>query len=331
MASQKVSYIPKTLLCLLFVVGLVLAPSVMWAQEPTEEEYKALTDMQNEKDTAKKTDMIFSFLKEKPKSSYREHVMVEYQRVIIDLKNEKKWNQIISLGERFLDVSPGDDFTENALTLAYAETNNMKGFASFGEKVYPHKPSAALALEIARAYQKIGNEAKYLQWREKVLSQDPENVEILIDMTNRYNASQNTAQALKYAKMLLKALPTAKKPAEASEQEWKEKTNAGFATAYGVIGGDAYQNRNYSATVSNLENAIKYYKRNDRFYYYLGMAYWQLNKLDAAKLNFAKAYILKGAVAASAKKYLDQLASQGQRDPRGHIQRVIERAQQDLK
>ncbi len=40
MASHKVSYISKTLLSILFIAGMVLAPVKIWAQEPTEEEYK---------------------------------------------------------------------------------------------------------------------------------------------------------------------------------------------------------------------------------------------------------------------------------------------------
>lgn len=331
MASPKVSCITKSLLSLLFVAGLIFVPAKAWAQEPTEEEYKALTDIQAEKDATKKADLIFGFLKEKPKSAYRPNVMAEYQNLIINLKNEKKWTQIISLGDRFLDVAPGDDFTEKALVVAYAETNNMKGFATYGEKAYTQKPSAALAMEIARAYQKLGNDAKYNQWREKVLAQDPDNIEILIDMTKRYMASQNTAQAVKYAKQTLSALPTAKKPEGVDAQAWKNLTDAGYATAYAVIGADAYQKSSYAVAITNFTNSVKYYKRNDSAYYHMGLCYWQQNKLDAAMLNFAKAYLIKGSVSASAYKYLSQLASQGRRDPKAFIQRVLERAQQDLK
>ena len=331
MASPKVSYISKSLLCLLFAAGLLLAPVQAWAQEPTEEEYKALTDIQAENDAGKKMDLIFAFLKAKPQSAYRQNVMAEYQKVIIDMRNAKQWNQIITTGDRFLDVAPGDDFTEKALVVAYAETNNMKGFATYGEKAYAQKPSAALAMEIARAYQKLGNDAKYNQWREKVLSQDPNNVEILIDMMKRHMQSQNTAQALKYARQTLKALPAAKKPEGIDAPAWKSMTDAGYATAYAIIGADAYQKQSYATAITNFTNSVKYYKRNDSAYYHMALCYWQQNKLEPAMLNFAKAYVLKGSVAASAKKYLDQLAGQGRRDPRAFVQRVIERAQQDLK
>jgi tetratricopeptide (TPR) repeat protein len=327
MASHSVSYISKTLLSILFIAGLVLSPINTWAQEPTEEEYKALTDIQAEKDISKKADLIFTFLKEKPKTAYRPNVLAEYQKIIIELRDAKQWNQIIALGDKFLDVAPSDDFTEAALTQAYAETNNMKGFATYGEKAYSQKPSAALAMAIAQAYQKIGNEAKYNQWREKVLAQDPDNVEILIDMTRRYMASQNTAQAVKYARMTLKALPTAKKPEGVDATAWKNTTDAGYATAYAVLGANAYQANKYAEAVTNFENSVKYYKRNDNAYYHLGLCYWQQNKLTPAMLNFAKAYVLKGATASSAKKYLDQLAASS----RTNTARIIERAQQDLK
>lgn len=59
MASHKVSYISKTLLSILFIAGMILAPVKVWAQEPTEEEYKAFTDIQGEKDVAKKAELIF--------------------------------------------------------------------------------------------------------------------------------------------------------------------------------------------------------------------------------------------------------------------------------
>jgi hypothetical protein len=48
-------------------------------------------------------------------------------------------------------------------------------------------------------------------------------------------------------------------------------------------------------------------------------------------LNFAKAYLLKGATSASAKKYLDQLWVSGHRNSLAGEDRVLERARQDLK
>lgn len=108
MTSRTVSYISKRLLTIVFVAGLVVSPRMVRAQEPTEEEYKALQDIQAEKDSVRKTDMIVKFLKEKPKTSYRPNVVAEFQKILVELQKEKKWSQIISLADKFIDVAPDD-------------------------------------------------------------------------------------------------------------------------------------------------------------------------------------------------------------------------------
>jgi tetratricopeptide (TPR) repeat protein len=331
MTSSSVSYISRTLLSILFAVCLVFTPKLVCAQEYTEEEFKAWEDIQAEKEAVKKTDMIVKFLQASPKNPLRPNIVSEFQKVLVSLKNEEKWTQIIALGDKFLSVAPGDDFTEQYLFAAYAKTGNSKGVANLGEKVYASKPSPELAMEIAKAYQRIGNDAKYVQWREKVLASDPNNIEILADMIKRYSANQNLPQAVKYANTCLKALPTAKKPAGMSDQDWQETQNQAYAIAYGVIGADAYQRNNYGLAIRSFESAVKYYKRNEMAYYHLGLCYWQQNKPEPAMLNFAKAYIIKGSVSASAKKYLDQLWKSSHPTTPAGVNRVIERAQQDLK
>ncbi len=331
MNFPTVSYTAKIFLGLLFTACLILTLNLSQAQEYTEEEYQAYQAVAAQKDSAKKMDLIVAFIKEKPKSALREHVVNEYQTIMVGLQNEKNWSQIITMGSRFLNVAPDDNWTFSALAAAYSATQNTKGFATFGEKAYASKPSAALAVAVAKAYLSLGNDAKFLEWGQKTVAQDPANVEILDEMTRKYLARQDMANAVKYSKMTLKALPDAKKPDNVTEQDWKNATNMQYATAYYAIGADAYQKQNYSSAISNLDNAVKYYKRNDYAYYFLGVSYWQMNKLEAAMLNFAKAYILNGTVASESKKHLEELWKSGHRGQLTGIERVVQRAQQDLK
>ncbi len=331
MNTPTVSYISKTLLSLLFVAGLVLTPTLAQAQEYTEEEYQAYQAISGEQNSAKKMDLIIAFIKERPKSTLKQHVVNEYQTIMVALQNEKNWQQTITYGRRFLDVIPDDDWTFSAMAAAYSATNNTKGFATFGEKAYASKPSAALAIAVAGAYSSLGNDAKFLQWGQKVIAQDPGNVEILDEMTRKYLARQDMANAVKYSNMTLKALPNAKKPDNVSDQDWKNNVNMQYATAYYAIGTNAYQTQNYSSAIKNLDQAVKYYKRNDYAYYFLGVSYWQMNKLEAAMLNFAKAYLLKGAVASESKKHLEELYKNSNRGSLAGVERVVQRAQQDLK
>ncbi len=331
MSCPSVSYLSKTLLSVLFGASLMFTSSIVRAQEPTEEEYKALQDIQAEKDSVKKTDMIVKFLREKPKSSYRPNITAEFQKIIVSLQQDKKWSQLIALGDKFYDVAPEDTFTVSALAAAYSQTGNTKGFATFGEKAYAAKPNPQLALAIAKAYAQLGNDAKFNQWGEKVLASDPDNVEILGDLTRRALTAQNMTQAVKYSRMILKSLPTAKKPEGMDEATWKTTQSTLYATAYGALGASAYEKKSYAEAIKNLDSGVKYFKRNEIAYYYLGMSYWQQNKLDAAMLNFAKAYLIKGSTSAAAKKYLDQLYASSHRGSTAGVNKVIERAQQDLK
>jgi tetratricopeptide (TPR) repeat protein len=330
MNSPTVSYISKTLLSFLFIVGLILTPNLVRAQEQTEEEkeYKAYQDIQAEKDIAKKIDMIISLLKQKPKSKYG---LAEYQNLIVELKKEKNWSQMIVASEKLLKIIPDDAISISALTVAYSETKNTKGFVAFAEKAYASNPSGEFAYAIANGYRELGNDAKFMQWADKALAANPNYVDLLSDLVRKASAQQNNALATKYAKMCLKALPAAKKPESIDAQNWKTFTDTSYATSYAVIGQSDHDSGNYAEAIKNLESAVKYYKNMDTAYYLLGDSYWRMNKIGPAELNFAKAYVIKKSISASAKKQLDALWSQTHRGSLAGLEVVIERAKQDLK
>jgi len=326
MTSRSVSIFFTLLLSLSFFAFPAFVPQRALAQDYTEAEYKQYQTIDAEPDPVKKTDMIVAFIKEKPQSSLRSYLEASFQKLIAELSQEQKWSQVITVGKKFIAVSPDHKPTIDALTYAYSSTNNFKGFTEFGEKTYASNPSADLAYSLAIAYLQLGNDAKFIQWGAKVPASSPNYVVVLTQMMRRTTG----ADQVKHARECLKILPEAKKPEGMDDKSWQDMVSNSYAAAYGVLGAQAYQSGSYSTAIKHLSSALEYNTRNETAYYFLGMSYWRTNKLDLAMLNFAKAYLLKGSTSSNAKKYLEELWSTSHRGSLTGIERVIQRAQKEL-
>jgi len=305
--------------------------AVQETQQYTMEEYKAFQAAGSETDPAKKTALIMQFLEERPKSALRPNMIGMYQQFMNELQAEKRWGDLIRSGTQFLKVEPEDIYTHSLLTTAYQETKNNAEFVSHAAKVYAKNPNGTLAYYMAKAYLEMKNEAQYLEWGEKTVEFMPDNFETLLEVSKRFAALNQRAKASKYAKLCIKALQGAKKPDAMDEKAWRDYNTAAMATTYGIIGNIAYEQREYASAIANLENSVKYYRRNSLAYYYLGLSYWQTNKLDIAMLNLAKAYLLGGPSASAAKQHLDNLYKTTHQQSLVGQDRVINRAKLDLK
>jgi tetratricopeptide (TPR) repeat protein len=312
------------------LVVCVWTPSLA-AQEYSPEEYKAYQDITAETDAAKKVAMVVKFIRENPKSTLRQHVGAAYLNTLNGLQKAGAWNQVINLGEQYVAVVPDDQFTLSALVTAYQQTKAYPKFVAFGEKVYAKNPSGNLAYYLAKAYQEMGNDAKFLTWGERAVASMPDNHEILVELARRYGVAKRNAEAAKYSGMCVKAMTGAKKPEETADDLWNRYRTSTLATCYAIAGNVAYERNDYANAISNLENSVKHFKRNDLAYYYLGLSYWQQNRIDIAMLNLAKAYLLKGNASASAKQHLDNLYKSTHGQSLVGQDKVLARAAQDLK
>ncbi len=322
-----------TVLTLALFCSLQSQPVFGQDQEPkyTQEEYKAYQDITAENDTAKKVGLAVSFLKQYPKSELRQHVGAAFAAAVSPLQKSQQWSQIINLAEPYAAVAPDDTFAMSLLTNAYQQTKGYSRFVVFGEKVYARQPSGNLAYYLAKAYQELGNDQKFTFWGEKTVSQMPDNHEILVELTRKFAQAKRNAEAGKYAGLCIKAMTQAKKPEGTADTAWASYRSASLATCYAVAGNVAYEKNDYAGAIANLENSVRNYKRNDLAYYYLGLSYWQQNKVDVAMLNLAKAFLLKGNASASAKQHLDNLYKSTHGQSLVGQDRVLARAQQDLK
>lgn len=325
--------ISKVLCGLMMVTLAAMLPCAVRAQETqyTAEEYKAYQDVTAENESAKKTSLIVKFMQDYPKSTLQPHIMAAYQGMMGDLQKGQRWAQLVSCGEQFLKAVPNDAFTFSMLATGYQRTNNLKQFVVFGERAFEKKQDGNLAYYMAKAYKDLQDDAKYLQWGEKAVSLLPDNHELLLDLAKSYARLNRQAQATKYARQSIKVLTTSAKPEGTEERVWKEYVSNGLATSYAIVGNVAYEQKDYSTAISNLESSLKYYKRNGLAYYYLGMSYWQQNKVDMAMLDLAKAYLLGGPSASAAKQYLDNLYKSTHQQTLTGQERVINKAKEELK
>jgi tetratricopeptide (TPR) repeat protein len=330
--------IPNSIKIILAALILALTLLPMQAQEEeeeayqyTDEEYRAWQEFQSATGNSEKIELAVKFLKQYPESALKDHILTDYQNMMFNLQNQQDWTQIIELGQKFLSVSPNDEYTISSLAASYAQINDFSGFVTFGEKVYKSTPSPQLAYGIAQAYLSMENEAKFLQWGERALAVDPDKYDIAVEMTRRYLSRENMDQASKYARISLKALPKATMPEGYDNRSWKEALNAYYFLSYYTVGVTSFQTNNFEQAISNFENALKYDRKSDISYYYIGMSNWQLNRLQPAMLNLAKAEFLNGPVVDAAKQNLEQLYKSSRRGSLEGIENVRNRARDELK
>jgi tetratricopeptide (TPR) repeat protein len=313
-------------------LGALMPRPARGQEEPkyTMEEYKAFEAIGAEADAAKKTALIMQFLKERPESTLRPNVLGAYQGMMSGLQTSKKWQELISAGEQYLAITPGEVYTTALLATGYQETKNYAKFVVQGEKVFDKGPNGNLAYYLAKAYLELRNQAKFLQWAEKTVSFIPDNHEMLLEMTKQYGEARRFPQAIKTGKTCLKVIQAASKPETTPDKTWKDYVTNVNATCYYIVGYSSSELRDYAGAVANLESSIKYYKRNDMAYYRMAESYWQMNNIAMAMLNFAKAYLLGGNVSKPAKQHLDNLYKSTHSQSLVGQERVIAKAKEEL-
>jgi tetratricopeptide (TPR) repeat protein len=305
------------------------------AQDPTTpqytvEEYSAYQAITGEADPTKKMDLILKFFKTYPKSALTQHVTADFQTMLKNLQDAKKWSQSITVGRQFLTVFPDDNYTIALVATAYAETKDYRNFVILGEEVYKANPNGNLAYSMAKAYQNLGNNAKLAEWAEKTVAKLPENHEMLLELAKIYVDANRTAEADKYAKQCLKVIQAAAKPEQSSEKDWTAYKNYAQMMCYYIIGKIAYDRQSWAQAITNLEQHLKFNARNDMAYYYLGESYWQARNTILALKNYAKASLLGGNAAGPARQKLESMWKASHQGSLAGLDKVIAAAKAEL-
>jgi tetratricopeptide (TPR) repeat protein len=299
----------------------------------TEEDHADFMKRYQEPDLAKRADLLIQFLKTSKSNTLKQSAVGAYQAILNEYEKRKDYKGQAAAADKYLQL--GRDFVkaldaegkkaktskeigaenlylvslETAAT-AYEKLGDNKNFIPYALKIYAEKPNAITAFHIYSAYVALKDTPKIVEWAEKTLQHNPDpkiRLDIRLDLVKRYAEGKKFDQASKYAREVLKDLDTVSKPDNVSKAEWDKFVTDGKAKLHGILGETAYEKSQWREAIAEFQEAVKYQKCNDLFYYRIGFAYWRMEDHKAAMHNFAKAYLLKGQTSADAKRRVEEI------------------------
>ena len=323
--SSSMNRYSKTLLLALLAAATVFFPNAVRtqgqtkqqpkpaAQEPepeySEEEFDAYEKATQEKDLDKRATMLLAFIQKFPKSKLTDpYIVPAYQTLLYEYSKNQKYDKLEPAAEQWLKIHPDDLQTIGFIAEAAQNLGHDQKYLEYAEKIYGVKPSGSLAYHIGLSFKKVGNQAKHLEWTEKLFSYPEFDGEygIRYSLMQKYVDEKSYPKAAEYAQLTLKSVELAKKPDATSEDQWRKDLTSVRRACYYVIGLNDYEGSKYKEAIKALQQAIKAEKFGEG-YYYIGMSQWKLKEIEEAMISFARAELQGGPTAAQAKDHVEEL------------------------
>jgi tetratricopeptide (TPR) repeat protein len=266
------------------------------------EQYEAWEKADKEPDLLKRGAMLTEFIGKYPKSDLLPNAKGSYKNTLIECDNGGKYQELETLAEQWLKLNPGDLETLAFVVKASDKLEHTEKRMQYLTEIYKIQPTASLANEIAQAYNKMKNRAKYIEWI-NVAFKYPEfesNFILRADLMKSFADAGDFNKAAEYAQMTLKAADLVKDPSA----ETKEQLRAVRKACNHLIGINKYNNKRYEDSLHSFQQALKAEKYAEG-YFYVGQCLRQLSRAEEAQIPLAKAELMGGEVAAKAKAELE--------------------------
>jgi tetratricopeptide (TPR) repeat protein len=167
-------------------------------------------------------------------------------------------------------------------------------------------------LMFTQTYQQLGDAAHMYDSALALLQKNPNNIQGLYFITTLTTSMADTSPAKlangeKYAKALLDAVGTLKKPENMAEEAWNKELDALRVVAHMTLGWVAMQRKNYAAAEEQFRQVLKMNPHNGQASYWLAtviIAQRDPDKQSEAFFHFARAghYTGEGAMPEAARK-----------------------------
>jgi len=160
---------------------------------------------------------------------------------------------------------------------------------------FPDSPYANPALGVAAtSYQQAQNPAKMLEVANGLLAKDPENLGMLLLVSDYYSEkNEQLDKAESYAKKAIAVLAAAKKPDGVADEPWQQQTSLQRGLALSSLGQINMEKKDNAQAVQNFRAAAPLVKSDAITYarnqYRLGFALVNLKRMPEAKEAFTQA------------------------------------------
>ncbi|MDM7998219.1 MAG: hypothetical protein QUT30_21320 [Acidobacteriota bacterium] len=291
-----------------------------------EVEYGAYEAAVNEPNLEKRGPMLLGFIEKYPKSALMAYIKAGYETLLHECSQTKQYALLESSAEKWLQLNPGSIQTLAYLAEAAQKTGNDLKYAQRLEQIYALDPKGSYAADILQAYGKAKNQAKVDEWTQKILKMPEFDANFLLrfDFVKKYMEANNYSKAAEYAGLTLKSTDLVKEPSK----DVQEQISKIRYVCHLAIGMNAYEDGKFADSIRSLQQALKFEKQGEP-YYYIGMSQWKQDKIDDAILSFARAELQGGAIASQAKEKVEQLYKALHNDTTVGIDKVYRKAKEE--
>jgi tetratricopeptide (TPR) repeat protein len=290
-----------------------------------EDEYADYFAASQAPDPGNRADMLIAFLQKYPQSPLEKNINYDYAGVLKEASQEKKYELLESLAEKWIKTHPKD--ADAYASVAEAELN-LKEYEKCGqslEALYEMKPSPNLARQILTCYQKADDLDKQTEWATKLFKMPEFDKDYMLryGYVERFAKENNLPKAAEYAQLTLKSLSLIQSDDAAAQEQVRQLRRVCFH----VIGSSLLKKGEFAEAISSFENALRAEKYGDG-YYEIAICLDNQKNIERAIVYYAVAELMGGESAPKAKSRLEELYKALHNDTLIGINKVYEKGKQ---
>lgn len=268
------------------------------------EQYEAWEKADKEPDLLKRGAMLAEFMGKYPESDLLPHAEASYRNALLECNNANKYQELEALAEEWLELHPGDLDGLGFAVKAARELGHHEKVIQHLIDIYKIRETGDWALEIAQAYKRANDKAKYLEWMQTAL-EFPEyqtDFRTRLELMQVYVEEKNFPKAIEYAEAAIKSADMVKDPgAETSTAILKVRR-----VCYDGIGKIQMERNDFHAAIRSFQEALKVEKYSEG-YYLIAVCLHKQNRIDDAMLWYARTEQQKGEFSAKAKDMFEEM------------------------